>query len=128
MEAFSYARAGDVGRWWTWDYEPCATWPATAAERYVGPWDRPTANPVLVINNAYDPGTSYEGAQAMVRELARARLLTVDGYGHTVLLNPSACAYEHVSRYLIDGTLPPEGTMCPPDQEPFTTDPSPATR
>ena len=123
MEAFSAARAGDVGRWWTWDYEPCATWPATAAERYVGPWDRPTASPVLVINNAYDPGTSHAGAQAMVRELADAYLLTVAGYGHTVLINPSTCAMDYVSRYIVDGTLPPEGIVCPPDQQPFTTGP-----
>ena len=128
LEEFSAARAGDVGRWWTWDYEPCATWPARAAHRYTGPWDRATANPILVVNNTYDPGTPYEGAQAMVRELADAHLLTVEGYGHTVLLNPSTCAGDYVSRYVVDGTLPPEGTVCPPDQPPFTTGPSPATR
>lgn len=28
----------------------------------------------------------------MTRDLARARLLTIDGFGHTELPNPSACA------------------------------------
>ena len=43
------------------------------------------------------------------------RLLTVDGYGHTALTNSSTCAYERVSRYVVDGTLPPPGTVCPQD-------------
>ena len=107
---------------------PCASWPAVAADRYAGPWDRPTANPILVIGNTFDPETPLEGAVAMADELASARLLTVDGYGHSALLNPSRCASQYVSDYLIDGTLPPEGTVCPQDQPPFTTSPSPATR
>jgi pimeloyl-ACP methyl ester carboxylesterase len=123
LDALTYARAGDVGLWWLWHYEPCASWPATAAERYAGPWDRPTAHPILVIGNTVDPETPYEGAVAMARELARARLLTVDGYGHSALLNPSTCASQHVSDYLVDGRLPPEGTVCPQDQPPFTTSP-----
>jgi hypothetical protein len=47
----------------------------------------------------------------------------VDGYGHTALENPSDCASQHVSDYLVDGTLPPEGTVCPQNQPPFTTSP-----
>jgi pimeloyl-ACP methyl ester carboxylesterase len=124
LGAQAYARAGDVGRAWVWALdEPCASWPATAADRYVGPWDRPTANPVLVIGNLFDPDTPYEGSVAMARELADARLLTVDGYGHTAFLNPSTCANDYVSRYVVDGTLPPPGTVCPQDQQPFTTGP-----
>jgi pimeloyl-ACP methyl ester carboxylesterase len=71
----------------------------------------------------YDPSTPYEGAVAMANDLANARLLTVDGYGHTVLLNPSTCANDYVSRYFVDGTLPPPGTVCRQDQPPFTTGP-----
>jgi pimeloyl-ACP methyl ester carboxylesterase len=121
--ALAYARAGDVGPAWSWGVEPCASWPATAAARYAGPWDQPTANPILVIGNTFDPSTPYEGAVAMANALARARLLTVDGYGHTVLLNPSACASQYESDYLIDGTLPPEGTVCPQDQPLFAPGP-----
>jgi pimeloyl-ACP methyl ester carboxylesterase len=124
LGALAYARAGDVGPAWVWALdEPCAGWPATAADPYVGPWNRPTANPVLVIGNLFDPDTPYEDSVAMARELADARLLTVDGYGHTAFLNPSTCAYDYVSRYVVDGTLPPPGTVCPQDQQPFTTGP-----
>lgn len=55
----------------------------------------------------------------MARYLARARLLTVDGYGHTTLLNPSACANNYESAYLIGGTLPPAGTVCRQDLRPY---------
>jgi TAP-like protein len=78
-----------------------------------------------VIGNTFDPATPYQGAVAMADELARARLLTVDGYGHTVLLNPSACARTYESSYFVDGTLPPPGTVCQQDQQPFTTNPAP---
>jgi len=55
----------------------------------------------------------------MTRQLARARLLTVDGYGHTEMPNPSTCANNHVDRYLIDKVLPPKGTRCAQDLQPF---------
>jgi pimeloyl-ACP methyl ester carboxylesterase len=128
LAALTYARAGDVGLRWSWVVEPCTSWPATATDRYTGPWDQPTANPILVINNIFDPSTPYEGAVAVARALARARLLPVAGYGHSILLNPSTCANDYVSQYVVDGTLPPPGTVCLQDQPPFTPGPSPATR
>jgi hypothetical protein len=79
---------------------PCASWRATAADRYSGLWDRRTANPVLVLNTTFDPSTPYEGAVAMSQQLARARLLTVDGYGHGAQGAPSACVVRHINRYL----------------------------
>lgn len=121
LAVFSYGRAGDVGPNWSWGDEPCASWSAAAGDRYTGPWNRRTAKPLLVIGNTSDPQTPYEDSVAMSNELADARLLTVDGYGHTVLLNPSTCANQHVSNYFVDGTLPPEGTVCQQDREPFTT-------
>lgn len=123
LSRFARDRSGAVGPYWSWTSEPCASWPETAANRYAGPWNRRTANRVLVIGNTHDPATPYRGAKAMTRLLARARLLTVDGYGHTSLTNPSACANRHVSRYLIDGNLPPRGARCQQDREPFSESP-----
>jgi len=121
MEEFSYHRAGDVGRWWAWHYEPCAVWPGKAANPYAGPWNLPTANPILLVSNTYDPATPYQAAQAMVRELADAHLLTLEGYGHAALTNPSTCIKEHESRYLIEGTIPAAGATCQQDTPPFAT-------
>jgi pimeloyl-ACP methyl ester carboxylesterase len=94
----------------------CANWPRIS-ERYAGPWNRRTANTVLVVNPTHDPATRYDFAKRMTRELGNARLLTLDGYGHTTRY--SACITGWYSRYLIDGALPPAGTHCKQDLPPF---------
>jgi hypothetical protein len=55
----------------------------------------------------------------MSRDLARARLLTVNGFGHTELQNPSTCATSYEISYLATGALPPAGTVCAQDGTPF---------
>ncbi|PPQ35743.1 hypothetical protein CCS01_06695 [Rhodopila globiformis] len=110
---------GPIGAVDLWIDEPCASWQATAADNYQGPWDQPTSATILVIGNTHDPATPYSGAVSLSQQLAKARLLTVDGYGHTVLLNPSQCAGQYESDYLVNGTLPPEGTVCQQDAQPF---------
>jgi hypothetical protein len=55
----------------------------------------------------------------MSRDLARARLLTVQGFGHTEFFNPSTCATNYEVSYLETGALPPEGTVCHQDAPPF---------
>jgi pimeloyl-ACP methyl ester carboxylesterase len=117
--AFSHARAGAIGLPLVWLTEFCATWPATDADGYYGPWDHPTASPILLVGNIYDPATPYSGSHAMAAELARARLLTVAGYGHTALLNPSTCVADYETSYFLTGALPPAGAVCQQDQQPF---------
>lgn len=74
-----------------------------------------------MIGTKYDPSTPYADAEAMAKRLADARLLTHDGYGHTALFNnASSCVNTYESRYFIDGTLPPPGTICHPDKQPFS--------
>lgn len=118
-DRFAKQRSGVSGPYWAWDYEPCSTWPARSAHRFRGPWNRRTASPVLVVGNTFDPATPLRGAVVMAKRLARARLLTMDGYGHTALLNPSSCVNRIESRYFIKGTLPRMGTRCAQDDEPF---------
>ncbi|MCT7351304.1 alpha/beta hydrolase [Streptomyces sp. 15-116A] len=120
LERASAARAGDAGRHWTWATAACTHWPGVAANPYRGPWNKPTAHPILVVGTTVDPSTPYAAAKAMTRELADARLLTHSGHGHTALLNPSSCVAEYESRYLVDGTLPPAGTTCRQDTPPFS--------
>lgn len=90
-----------------------------AQDRYSGPWDRPTATTILVLGNTGDPNTPYQGSVAMSRDLARARLLTTDGYGHTEASNPSTCATDYEIRYLLTGALPPPRTVCEENATPF---------
>lgn len=114
------ARAGGFGLMAAWQDEICAQWPQVAAQnRYTGPWNRPTAHTILLIGNTVDPATPYTNSVAMSRDLARARLLTVDGYGHSEFTNPSTCATSYEVRYLTTGALPPAGTICPQNGRPF---------
>ena len=122
LDRFAYERSGPIGPWWLWTSVGCASWSASAADRYAGPWNRRTANPVLVVGNTYDPNTPYQGAVAMARQLARARLLTLDGYGHTSGADPSACVFRAYVAYLVQLRLPPRGTVCQPDRVPFDPD------
>jgi pimeloyl-ACP methyl ester carboxylesterase len=122
LDAFSLERAGPIGPYWAWTSAACATWGARAADPYRGPWNRRTSEPVLVLNNTFDPASPYRAAVALSRQLGRARLLTVDGYGH-IVGNRSACATRHVNRYLFRLQVPPAGTRCRQDQRPFSPAP-----
>jgi pimeloyl-ACP methyl ester carboxylesterase len=113
------AAFGYFGRLWTWASSICAAWPTSDADRYVGPWNHNTANPVLIIGNQFDPATRYEGAVIAAGLLPNSRLLTVHGWGHTSLFL-SACADAVQTRYLVDLTLPSVGTVCEQDHVPFT--------
>lgn len=115
-------RSGPTGAYWAW-LAPCGAWPAKATSRYAGPWNKRTAKPVLVVGVTTDPATPFQGSVAMSKQLRRARLLTLKGYGHTALLNPSACIDRWETRYFIDGKLPPKGTTCRQNQPPFAPNP-----
>ena len=108
------------GRAWTWAGEPCASWQLPGKGRYLGPYNKATSSPVLVIGNIYDPATPYSGARAAAGRIPGARLLTVNGYGHTSLAVPSACANAAFDAYTINGRVPARGTVCEQDVAPFT--------
>ena len=114
----AYDRSGPTGGLWAWSTEACAEWPATQ-DRYTGPWNRRTAHPILLLGITGDPDTPYWDSIALAHDLARARLLTIDGYGHTEFANPSTCATNDLVRYLLTGALPPKGTICQQNGTPF---------
>jgi pimeloyl-ACP methyl ester carboxylesterase len=121
------ARAADsahpyFGRPWTWASSICAPWPGADDDRYMGPFDRQTSNTVLVIGNVHDPATRYQGAVSAAEILPNARLLTLDGSGHTSLFQ-SGCIDDYVSTYLLTGEVPPRGAVCPVDVVPFSQPP-----
>ena len=109
---------GYFGRIWTWITSPCAVWSGADADRYVGPWDAGTANPVLVVGTRFDPATRNEGAEIVRGLLPESSLLTVEGWGHTSLFL-SACADAAVSDYLLTAVPPADGTVCFQDFGPF---------
>jgi pimeloyl-ACP methyl ester carboxylesterase len=96
----------------------CPTWPTRNPDRWIGPWNRKTPNPVVVIGNYYDPATQYLFAQRMAKELGNARLISVDAFGHCIL-GDSAGADAAVTRYLVDLTAPAQGAVYQPNSQPF---------
>jgi pimeloyl-ACP methyl ester carboxylesterase len=103
-----------------WGDEPCAQWPGNGTrDRYTGPWNRWTAHTILLLGNTGDAFLPYKDDLAMAYDLGRARLLTVRGYGHTEIGNPSTCATSYELSYLQNGALPPPGTVCQQDATPF---------
>jgi len=109
---------GYFGPLWTYASSICAAWPGLQTGRYTGPFTAQTANPVLVVGNYFDPATRYEGAQTVASLLPNSRLLSLNGWGH-VSLFLSQCVEQTVADYLLDGTLPPAGTVCQQDLTPF---------
>jgi len=117
----AYRTSGGFGLEWGWTAEPCAGWPdGGAPDRYTGPWNRVTAHTILLLGNTGDPALPYRDSVALAHDLARARLLTVAGYGHTEANNPSNCALGYEISYLETGALPPAGTVCRENTAPFT--------
>ncbi len=112
------------GRLIVYDMMPCATWPNTHADAYAGPWGRSRVT-ILVINAVHDPITPIWGARAAVSELHNARLLTVNGDGHTsMFVEPSTCRDAAELAYLTSLKLPPTGTVCQVDALPFGLSPA----
>ena len=111
------AWAGLFVGWSNW--APCASWPARSAERYTGPWNRPTKIPLLLIGTTADPGTPYVNARRVASLLGNAVLLTHVGYGHTSEADPSRCVEHATSAYLVFLAIPRKGTVCRSDRQPF---------
>ena len=107
------------GASWAYISQACATWPGRDTDRYTGPFDRKTAAPLLLVNSRFDAASSYERAQVVERRLGSARLLTIEGAGHTQATIDSPCADRAIERYLIAGELPPRGAVCADQPDPF---------
>jgi pimeloyl-ACP methyl ester carboxylesterase len=110
---------GPVLGWGLW--APCASnWPAHATDRYTGPWNAKTTTPILLISARYDAGTPYRNAQVAEQRLGNAVLLTMDGWGHPSFQLRSDRVDDARMRYLVDLVTPPPGTVCQPDEVPFS--------
>lgn len=71
---------------------------------------------ILVVGITGDHATPYAQSVALVRELGNARLLTLEGEGHAAAYTgKSSCVTEAATAFLVEGTLPAEGTVCAKD-------------
>ncbi|KQU66525.1 alpha/beta hydrolase [Phycicoccus sp. Root101] len=119
--ATAQRNAPGFGPLWSWASAPCAssTWTATDEDAYRGPFTKRTANPVLVVGNYWDPATNYAGAVKASTLLPNSRLVSSNSWGHTAY-GTSECVTKAVDTYLLTAAVPPVGTRCVGDQQPFT--------
>lgn len=73
----------------------------------------PNTPPVLLLGAEGDPITPLAGTQRMADALAGGVLLTWQGHGHAAFPR-TPCVTSTVQRFLIDGEVPRNGTICPP--------------
>ncbi|WIY82084.1 alpha/beta hydrolase [Propionimicrobium sp. PCR01-08-3] len=88
----------------------CPLWTAKAAPAI--DFDGKGAPPILILQNTGDPATPYEDGEALAAELESATLVTRDAPGHGVYDAGSQCIDWIVVDYLVNGTVPPDGTRC----------------
>ena len=98
------------GPFMQYDWLPCVYWPAKAT-RQPSYLDAPGAPPILLVGGTNDPATPYKWAQAVHAHMTNSVLLTRNGNGHTSY-ESSPCAHAAEDAYLINLTLPANGTVC----------------
>lgn len=92
------------------DYIRCALWPVPPDP--VGGVTAEGAPPILVVSGTGDPATPYENGVTVAERLVSGVLLTYEGEGHTITFQGSDCVDGIAVPYLIDLTVPDDGSRC----------------
>lgn len=78
-----------------------------------------TKNPILFLNNNADPITPLASAKHMSTLFEGSVVLTQNSGGHSSSGVRSSCTTRYVIEYLVNGTLPKNGTICQTDKKPL---------
>ncbi|MBC7291270.1 MAG: alpha/beta fold hydrolase, partial [Actinotalea sp.] len=89
----------------------CEAWPVQSV-REPAPVTAEGAAPILVVGTTGDPATPYAWSVALAEQLSSGVLLTWEGEGHTAYGRAGECVTDAVDAYLVDGTVPEDGTVC----------------
>ncbi|POX55528.1 peptidase [Streptomyces sp. Ru71] len=101
------------GDFMAWGMVSCTDWAVPGAADHPDV-SAPGAAPILVVGNTGDPATPYEGARKMVDALGKGVgvELTYKGQGHGAYDSKNKCVQSAVNGYLLEGKVPPAGTVC----------------
>jgi pimeloyl-ACP methyl ester carboxylesterase len=88
----------------------CSAWPVPSPPP--GSENR-ALPPVLVVATAGDPVTPAEGTRRTAQSMPSGTLVIWQGQGHGALPR-SPCIVDLVTRFLMDASVPQQGTLCPP--------------
>jgi pimeloyl-ACP methyl ester carboxylesterase len=105
------AKAPTFGALMAWGSQVCGEWPIKSGR---GP-HKITAegsDPIVVVGTTRDPATPYESSVRLRDQLANARLLTMDGDGHTAYMRHNDCIDKAINDYYTAGTVPRDGLKC----------------
>lgn len=116
-------RAPHFGRARAWVGQQCEFLPIRDDDAFLGPWKLKVKAPVLVYGTRFDPGTPYEATRPYANQFPDARMVTLNGWGHTTI-GQSKCADATTTAYLVNLKAPADGSVCQPNAQPF----APATQ
>jgi pimeloyl-ACP methyl ester carboxylesterase len=105
------AAAPTVGDFFSYGGVACQDWPYPPT----GSTDALTASgaaPIVVVGTTNDPATPYAWSQGLAEQLESGVLLTWEGEGHTAYGRSNECVADAVDAYLLEGTVPDDGTTC----------------
>ena len=100
------------GRSLGWGALGCTDWPIRPTSPQE-PVPAEGAAPIVVVGTTRDPATPYESAVKLADQLSSGVLLTREGDGHTAYNSGNPCIDDAIDTYLVDGTVPEDGTICP---------------
>ena len=90
----------------------CDTWPIEPTVE-APDYSATGAAPILVVGATGDPATPIEEAEELADLLESGVLLIRDGDGHTSYFTMNSCITSAIDSFLLDGTVPEDGTECP---------------
>ncbi|WP_034649093.1 alpha/beta hydrolase [Cellulomonas sp. HZM] len=105
------AVAPTVGQFFSYGGTSCADW-AVPEVGGLKDYSAQGAPPILVVGTTNDPATPYAWAQSLATTLSSGVLLTYQGEGHTAYRKDNTCIAKVVDAFLVDGTVPADGTRC----------------
>lgn len=111
-------RAPHFGRYRAWIGIQCEFMGIRDTDAFLGPWQNEVQQPVLVFGTRHDPATPYEATRPYADLYPDARMVTVEGYGHTTI-GKSTCADQMITDYLTQLRAPADGATCTQDRKPF---------
>jgi pimeloyl-ACP methyl ester carboxylesterase len=88
----------------------CSPWPVRSEPLPAA--GSPGAPPILVATTATDPVTPGDGTSKAADQMPSAVQIGWQGAGHGAF-GASACATDAITSFLVDGTVPRDGTLCP---------------
>ncbi|NUR94684.1 MAG: alpha/beta hydrolase, partial [Kribbellaceae bacterium] len=124
----AYAAAADkqaphFGAYRAWIGIQCEFLGIRDRDAFLGPWPNKVKEPVLVFGTRHDPATPYEATRPYADLYPDARMVTVEGWGHTTI-GKSTCADAMITSYLTELKAPRDGATCDQDRKPFDSAPA----